>query len=72
MSRDSLRVATLELTEGRFHQVKRMMRSRGCTVTRLHRSAMGALTLGRLTEGEVRAIDREELERRLVDDAQDT
>ena len=46
--------------------------SRGCTVTRLHRSAMGALTLGRLTEGEVRAIDREELERRLVDDAQDT
>ena len=33
---------------------------------------MGALTLGRLTEGEVRAIDREELERRLVDDAQDT
>ena len=29
VSRDSLRVATLELTEGRFHQVKRMMRSRG-------------------------------------------
>ena len=73
VSRDSLRVATLELTEGRFPPGETDdALPRGCTVTRLHRSAlMGALTLGRLTE-EVRAIDREELERRLVDDAQDT
>jgi 16S rRNA U516 pseudouridylate synthase RsuA-like enzyme len=37
VSEASPRVATLELKEGRFHQVKRMMASQGCTVTSLHR-----------------------------------
>ena len=59
---ESPRVATLELREGRFHQVKRMMASQGCTVTRLHRASFGELELGGLPVGEVRVLTREELE----------
>ena len=51
-----LREATLELTEGRFHQVKRMFASQGCTVTRLHRSRFGDITLDGLAVGEWRAL----------------
>lgn len=50
------REATLELTEGRFHQVKRMFASQGCTVTRLHRSRFGDITLDGLAVGEWRAL----------------
>ena len=52
------REATLELTEGRYHQVKRMFASQGCTVTRLHRSRFGDIALDGLAPGEWRALDR--------------
>ena len=50
------REATLELTEGRYHQVKRMFASQGCTVTRLHRSRFGDIALDGLAVGEWRAL----------------
>jgi 16S rRNA pseudouridine516 synthase len=51
------RGARLEIVEGRYHQVKRMFASQGCTVTRLHRSAFGTFTLGALASGEWRIIE---------------
>lgn len=53
--------ARLELTEGRYHQVKRMFASQGCPVVRLHRSRIGALELGDLPEGQWRLIRRDAL-----------
>lgn len=50
------REATLELTEGRYHQVKRMFASQGCTVTRLHRRKFGDIALDGLAPGEWRAL----------------
>ena len=50
------REARLELTEGRYHQVKRMFLSQGCTVTRLHRSRFGDIALDGLAPGEWRAL----------------
>jgi 16S rRNA pseudouridine516 synthase len=40
--------ADLVLTEGRFHQVRRMFSSQGCEVLTLHRSHFGDLALGDL------------------------
>lgn len=48
----SPREARLELTEGRYHQVKRMFASQGCEVTKLHRSRFGSIGLGDLKSGE--------------------
>ena len=39
--------ARLRLTEGKFHQVKRMFAFFGCTVIGLHRESFGSLTLER-------------------------
>lgn len=50
------REARLELTEGKYHQVKRMFASQGCTVTRLHRSRFGDFELGDLPVGQWRRI----------------
>jgi len=55
------RSARVELTEGRYHQVKRMFASQGCPVSRLHRTRIGALELGNLPEGQWREIGREAL-----------
>ena len=55
------RSARVELTEGRYHQVKRMFASQGCPVSRLHRTRIGALELGDLPEGHWREIRREAL-----------
>lgn len=52
----SAREARLELTEGKYHQVKRMFASQGCTVTRLHRSRFGDFELGDLPVGQWRRI----------------
>lgn len=54
--------AELTITEGRFHQVKRMFMSVGCTVTYLKRIAESNLTLGDLKPGEYRILTEEELE----------
>jgi 16S rRNA pseudouridine516 synthase len=39
------RQATLTLTEGRYHQIKRMCSAMGCQVTQLHREAFGPWSL---------------------------
>ena len=47
----------LTITEGKYHQVRRMMASCGLSVTALKRVREGALTLSDLAEGEVMEID---------------
>lgn len=47
--------------EGKYHQVRRMMASRGMFVTYLERRAEGSLTLGGLKRGEVRQLDEIEV-----------
>jgi 16S rRNA pseudouridine516 synthase len=48
--------ARLELTEGRFHQVKRMFAAKDLQVTRLHRSRFGPFDLGGLEPGKWRLV----------------
>ena len=52
---------TLEITEGRYHQVRRMFAAVGNHVTALHRSRIGDLTLGDLKSGEYRLLTSDEL-----------
>lgn len=47
--------------EGKYHQVRRMMASRGMTVAYLERRQEGALTLGNLPRGCVRELDAREI-----------
>lgn len=52
----------VEISEGKFHQVKRMCEKAGSTVTYLKRVAIGPLALDEaLASGEVRHLSREEL-----------
>jgi 16S rRNA pseudouridine516 synthase len=51
------RRARLVLSEGRYHQVRRMFAATGNHVVALHRAAIGALTLGDLPSGQWRALD---------------
>ena len=54
----------LTITEGKYHQVKRMMQSQGRTVTYLRRMSMGPLVLGdTLPVGEFRPLSPEEIGR---------
>jgi 16S rRNA pseudouridine516 synthase len=57
------RQVRLTITEGRYHQVRRMFAAVGNHVESLHRSAIGPLTLGDLPSGEWRALAPSELER---------
>lgn len=50
------RKARLRVTEGRYHQVRRMFAATGNHVESLHRIAVGALTLGDLESGAWRAL----------------
>lgn len=50
------RTAELALTEGRYHQVRRMFASQGCTVVTLHRERFGPLELGGLAAGDWREL----------------
>jgi 16S rRNA pseudouridine516 synthase len=64
---DALLVAPMQLrltlTEGKYHQVKRMLAAVGNRVEALHRSAFGALTLGGLPQpGQWRWVDSAERE----------
>lgn len=52
----SAREARVELTEGKYHQVKRMFATQGCIVTRLHRSRFGEFELGDLPVGQWRKL----------------
>ncbi len=51
------RTASLTLTEGRYHQVRRMFAAAGNHVEALHRSRFGPLSLGALPEGQWRLLD---------------
>ena len=51
----------LTLTEGRYHQVRRMFAAVGNHVDALHRSALGPLTLGDLPSGEWRVLSTDEV-----------
>jgi 16S rRNA pseudouridine516 synthase len=55
------RHATLVLTEGRYHQVRRMFAAVGNHVVALHRSQVGGLALGDLAPGQWRPLNAEDL-----------
>lgn len=56
--------AKVILTEGRYHQIKRMFGCFGAKVTKLHRIGMGNLILPKdLKKGESRELSKEELEK---------
>ena len=57
------RHARLTVTEGRYHQVRRMFAAVGNHVETLQRISLGGLTLGNLPLGEWRAIDAAEAAR---------
>jgi 16S rRNA pseudouridine516 synthase len=52
----SPREAELTLTEGRYHQVRRMFAATGSTVLTLHRARFGPLELGDLPAGQWREL----------------
>jgi 16S rRNA pseudouridine516 synthase len=52
----------LTLTEGKYHQVKRMLAAVGNRVEALHRSAFGPVTLDGLAPGEWRWLERAALD----------
>ena len=55
------RHARLAVTEGRYHQVRRMFAAVGNHVETLQRVSIGALALGALPAGEWRALDASEV-----------
>ncbi|WP_342316186.1 pseudouridine synthase [Lysobacter sp. FW306-1B-D06B] len=56
------RHAALTLTEGRYHQVRRMFAAMGNHVDALHRSRIGGLGLGDLPAGKWRLLDAADLD----------
>jgi len=52
--------ARLTITEGRYHQVRRMFASQGWHVEKLHRERFGPYELGDLAEGEWRMLSLEQ------------
>lgn len=54
------RTASLTLTEGRYHQVRRMFAAAGNHVETLHRSQFGPLTLDGLAPGDWRLLTAQE------------
>ena len=51
----------ITVCEGKYHQVRRMMASRGMTVLYLERRQEGSLTLGDLPRGRVRELSGDEI-----------
>ena len=59
---DGQSVADVTLTEGKFHQVKRMFAAVGHPLTRLHRTRIGCVTLDdSLAEGDFRPLTEAEI-----------
>ena len=54
------------MQEGKYHQVRRMLASRGMPVTYLRREAEGGLDLGELPLGQTKELDIVEAERLLL------
>lgn len=63
-----LRFARLTLTEGRYHQVRRMFAATGNHVVALHRSHIGGLSLDELPSGQWRLLDEADRERLFAGD----
>lgn len=56
------RLATITLSEGRYHQIKRMFHRLGCRLKSLHRFSIGALQLDpKLAPGQSRALNPNEI-----------
>ena len=53
--------ARLTLTEGKYHQVKRMFGAMGNRVTKLHREQVGGVNLDSLKEGDFRELSPDEV-----------
>jgi len=53
--------SVVEVCEGKYHQVRRMLASRGMPVSYLKRTAEGGLELGELELGRVREVELSEL-----------
>ncbi|WP_096702828.1 pseudouridine synthase [Magnetospirillum sp. 15-1] len=53
--------ARITITEGRYHQVKRMFAAVGNHVEHLHRAAIGGLSLGDLPQGQWRPLTQDEI-----------
>ncbi|MEO6877128.1 MAG: 16S rRNA pseudouridine(516) synthase, partial [Gemmatimonadaceae bacterium] len=51
----------ITVSEGRYHQVRRMFAAVGNHVAALHRSAIGGLTLGGLAVGTWRVLEESDL-----------
>ena len=62
----------LTLTEGKYHQVKRMLAAVGNRVEALHRASMGNLTLGDLPSGQWRWLTVEEVKALTAKPSMDT
>ena len=56
----------VEVQEGKYHQVRRMLASRGMPVTYLRREAEGGLSLGDLPLGQTKELDIVEAKRVLL------
>jgi 23S rRNA pseudouridine2605 synthase len=54
-------VVELELTEGKNHEIRRMMSSMGLTITRLQRIRIGPIKLGELPLGKWRTLTETEI-----------
>lgn len=55
--------AWLTISEGKYHQIKRMLAALGNRVVELHRESIGEITLDEtLAEGEYRPLTREEID----------
>jgi 16S rRNA pseudouridine516 synthase len=65
------RLARLTLTEGRYHQVRRMFAAVGNHVETLTRVSVGALTLDGVEPGEWRALEEPEIARIFLSPASD-
>ena len=60
-------ICYVTLLEGKYHQVKRMLASRGKPVLKLHRCSIGRLELDEsLKPGEIRQLTADEVEKSLV------
>ncbi len=55
-------VVEISITEGRYHQVKKMFKAVGCPVQTLERISVGEIRLGRLKTGTFRKLTAKELE----------
>ncbi|MDD7267041.1 MAG: pseudouridine synthase [Lachnospiraceae bacterium] len=58
---DSETEGSITITEGRYHQVKRMFAAYGCTIIALHRLRVGGFRLKDLKEGEYRFLTQDEI-----------